>query len=96
MEQPAAVMQQVQAPISQSVSSSGAVGDKLSYYISARFKDDSNKFSGLRGECWNEYLSDYLYAAKEYTQGPQKVPSDIKLAVRRHYISVPLGATFSV
>ena len=44
--------------------------DKLSYYISQRFRSDETRFSGALGECWIEYLSEYQYAARELRLTP--------------------------
>lgn len=41
--------------------------DKISHYISMRFRDEEKKFSGALGECWGEYISEYSYASKDYS-----------------------------
>ena len=59
-------------PCRRSSSYHPSLGDKLSHYISSRFKDGSSIFSGAPGDCWNGYLSDYLYAAKDFSLTPTK------------------------
>ena len=46
--------------------------DKAAHHIAMRFKDDCKKFSGALGECWNEFLSEYLYAAEDYKLTPSQ------------------------
>jgi sugar-specific transcriptional regulator TrmB len=46
--------------------------DKAAHHIAMRFKDDSKKFSGALGECWSEFLSEYLYAAEDYKLNPSQ------------------------
>ena len=40
--------------------------EKIAHNMAIRFKEESKKFSGTLGECWNEYLNEYLFAANDY------------------------------
>jgi hypothetical protein len=44
--------------------------DKAAHHMAMRFKDDTKKFSGALGECWSEFISEYLYAAEDYKLNP--------------------------
>jgi hypothetical protein len=38
--------------------------------MAMRFKDDTKKISGALGECWSEFISEYLNAAEDYKLNP--------------------------
>jgi hypothetical protein len=44
--------------------------DKAAHHMEMRFKDDTKKISGALGECWSEFISEYLYAAEDYKLNP--------------------------
>jgi hypothetical protein len=44
--------------------------DKTAHHMAIRFKNDTKKISGALGECWSEFISEYLYAAENYKLNP--------------------------
>ena len=51
------------------------VGSRIAHKIAMRFKDKKSKFSGSIGQFFQEYVSDYLQASRDYDLSPtQKIP----------------------
>ena len=78
---------------SRATSHSASTGndEQVAHRIAMRFKDESCKFSGDIGQCWNEYVSEYQQVARDYklteTHKKQFLHNLLKGDAKRFYLN---------